>query len=149
MQLTKIFLINRFVRTYGTYFCELFKTKKKIPSSWRYARNSNSRKFGFNSQRMQARFSLPQLPKVRPWKIIPLFSANVWRCPIYLHGRDSPGKVNSRLPRIECTLLIMKAILCKSQRISFLPEDENVCRVYAGTAGLPFANRQLLFYVLF
>ena len=74
-----------------------------------------------------------------------IFTANVWRCPVHLHGRDSPGKVNSRLPRIKCTWLITKAILCKSQWISFLPEDENVCRVYAGTAGLPLANRQFPF----
>ena len=84
--------------TYNQHICREHTSelspKKKIPSSWEYVRNSNSRKFGFNSQRTHARFSLPQLSEDRHLKIILICSANVWRCPIHLHGRDSPGKPN-------------------------------------------------------
>ena len=143
MQLTKIFLINRFVRTYRTYFCELFKTKKKIPSSWRYARNSNSRKFGFNSQRMQARFSLPQ--KNDPTFFQQMFGDVRFIC---MGGTPQVLKVNSWLWWNQCCenrylLIMMKAMLCKSLKTSLSPEDENVCRVHAWPAGIPLANRQL------
>ena len=149
MQLAKTFIIKKFVGIYGTYFCELFKSKKKIPPSWRYARNSNSRKFGFNSQRMQARFSLPQLPKGK--KSYHFFqqmfgdvrficmggTPQVW----WTHDYDESNVVQTSNRYL---LIIIKAMLCKRLKTSLSPEDENVCRVHAWPAGIPLANRQLL-----
>ena len=143
MQLAKTFIIKRFVGIYGTYFCELFKSKKKIPPSWRYARNSNSRKFGFNSERMQARFSLPQ-----KWSHLfqQMFGDVRFIC---MGGTPQVLKVNSWLWWNQCCenrylLIMMKSMLCKSLKTSLSPEDENVCRVHAWPAGIPLANRQLL-----
>ena len=60
--LWKIFLVGKSMK----HTCASFRRpKRKIPSSWRYVRNSNSRKFGFNSQRMQARFSSARLQHSR------------------------------------------------------------------------------------
>ena len=60
--LWKIILVGKSMK----HTCASFRRpKRKIPSSWRYVRNSNSRKFGFNSQRMQARFSSARLQQSR------------------------------------------------------------------------------------